>query len=209
MTLRRILLIAAVGVAGALPALGQEAQDAGDPVSVERQLRLKRRLLMGSESLLATLRSNVQQWRDLTPEQREQLRHRAYALRQATPAQQQRLIEAYAKYLRLSAVQRAEYRRRAERIEQVLDLLSDDEKQRLLELPAHQRAVRIMEMRRAFQAEGRIPADEPEASPTNDDAEQPEPPAEPATEADTDANDAPANEQPDDSDDAPAQTPQP
>lgn len=157
MTLRRCVTFGLIGVCVAIAAA---QDDQPRTISVEQQLRLKRRVMLGdSESLLATLQRNVETWREMTPEQRDRLRQQAYALREADPAQQQRMMEAYAEFLQLSEDQREEYRRRAERIEQVLSLLSDEEKQRLLQLPPHERARRIMAMRSAFQAEGRIPPD--------------------------------------------------
>ncbi len=105
-----------------------------EPVSVEHQLRLKRELLLGQQSLLASLQTNRDSWDRATPGQRQELRNRAYAFRNADPAEQQEVLAAWERFMAMENARRQEYRAEAEALKAVLDTLGDQQKQKLLDM---------------------------------------------------------------------------
>jgi len=123
-------------------------------VSVERQLRLKRELLMGEQSLVATLEANRLRWQQLDPTRQEQLRRQAYAFRGADAARQRQIIAAWEKFWRLSEAQQQDYRRRAAWLKKVVEKLDDHQKQRLLEMKPTDRARELLKLKQQMDAEG-------------------------------------------------------
>ena len=137
----------------------QAVQAAARPetISVERQLRLKRRLLMEQESLVAVLRSNRQSWDRCTPEQRQLLRQRAYAFRQADPAQREAVLGAWERFLALSDGQKDRYRQRALWLTAVIGELPQSARDELIKLPPAERARRLLDLKVQMEAQGKLP----------------------------------------------------
>lgn len=125
-------------------------------VSVGRQLRLKRKLLMGEQSLVATLEANRQRWERLGPTRQEQLRKQAFAFRGADAQQQQQIIAAWEKFHRLSAAQQDSFRRKAVWLKAIIDTLDDSQKQRLLGMTPTERAQQLHELGRQMDAAGAV-----------------------------------------------------
>jgi hypothetical protein len=163
------LAIAAIGwcaLAGAQPA---PRDAASGTVSIDRQLRLKRKLLMGQDSsLAAVMRANRQAWERATPEQREVLRQRAYALRQADPRQRDTILDAWGAFSRLDEQQKQQYRQRAVWLRAVVATLTEQERAELLKMPAADRARELLQLKSQMQAEGLLALDSPAERDFND-----------------------------------------
>ena len=129
-------------------------------VTVERQLQLKRKLLMGNPTLASLLRRNVQSWGNLTPEQRQVYRQRAYAFRDANPQQQQAIMSAWDSFLRLDGEQKQQYRSRAQWLKVVLASLPEEKKESLRQMPAGERAGELLRLKSQMQAQGKLGPDE-------------------------------------------------
>jgi len=134
--------------------VGAAAPSAPAVVSVDQQLRVKRRLLGDDESLLAALH----RWERMTPTQQEQLRHRAYAFREADTAHRRRILAAWEEFWRMDDDRRAEFRRRVKWVNDVTATLTDAERERLLAMPAAQRAGELRRLRDELADEGKRPA---------------------------------------------------
>ncbi|MFW6154745.1 MAG: DUF3106 domain-containing protein [Planctomycetota bacterium] len=131
-------------------------------VSVDRQRRVKRRLLGDDESLLAAL----QRWKRMTPTQQEQLRHRAYAFREADATHRREILAAWEAFWRMDDDQRAAYRDRAKWVKAVIDTLTEAERERLLALSAAERAKELLRLRDELTDTATRPADEAAPAPT-------------------------------------------
>jgi hypothetical protein len=129
-----------------------------DTISVGQQLRLKRKLLMGQESLIAVLQENRKSWDRYTPEQRQQLRDRAYAFRQADPIRQEQVVGAWERYMKLTDDQKERYRQRAQWLSAVVAELSPQARAELIKLPPQERASRLLELKGQLEAKGKLPA---------------------------------------------------
>lgn len=175
----RTICVSAV-VLGASLAWAQQAPRMDGQVTIERQLRLKRQLLLGSqESLVATLRSNMLEWQKLTPEQRQQLRRQAYAfLRDATPQQQKEIVDAWANFYQMTGQQKDLYRERARWIKAVLDSLPPQRKTELSKMAPADQAKELLRLKAQMQAEGKLAPDMPTTA-TSAPASPPAPPARP------------------------------
>ena len=165
--LTQTVSLALFAVASVEVAAAQQAIDAGvaGTVSVIRQLRLKRKLLMGSESLVAVLRTNRENWDRYTPEQRQLLRERAYAFRHADQQRRQAVLDAYGRFLQLSGDQKHRYRRRAAWLGVVIGALSDEKRAELLGLSATERARQLLRLKAQMQADGKLPQEVPPIEP--------------------------------------------
>ncbi|NLF29398.1 MAG: DUF3106 domain-containing protein [Planctomycetes bacterium] len=155
----RIIHIGALLTIAAAVVVGATEPPAPRVVSVDQQLRLKRRLLMNDQSLLATLQENRRRWEGMSPSQQEQLRDRAYAFREADEAHRRQILDAWESFWRMDSDQRADYRRRAAWTNTVIAALTDAEKQRLLALPPADRARELLRLRERLTAEGLLPAE--------------------------------------------------
>ena len=126
-------------------------------ISVERQLLLKRKLMMGEKSLVATLESNRARWEKLDPTRQEELRRQAYAFRSADIEEQRRILEAWEKFVALDEARQNDYRRRAAWLKSVIDTLNDQQKRELLEMTPLDRARELLRVRRQLISEGNLP----------------------------------------------------
>lgn len=143
-------------------AVAASPSDATKKVSIDRQLTLKRTLVMqvDRESLLTTIRGNLDKWENLTPEQRSRIRSEAWAsLRDASEAEQTELLQSLRQFQRLSAAQQEQYRRRAAWLRELMTHLTDRQKAALLAMPPMERAQELLRLSRQLQAEGKMPAD--------------------------------------------------
>lgn len=127
-------------------------------ISVERQLRLKRKLMMGGSSLVATLESNRARWEKLDPMRQEELRRQAYAFRSADVKEQLRILEAWEKFVALDEARQNDYRRRAAWLKSVIETLTDEQKRQLLKMTPMDRARELLRIRQQLIAEGKLPA---------------------------------------------------
>lgn len=155
----------------------EEAASASDEtmVSVTEQLRLKRRLLMGSQSLAEALREHRRQWDRLAPEDREQMRRRELAFQQADPKTQQQVVRAWEAFSRMTPQEREQYRRRMLWMQAVLDRLTPGQKADLMRLPADQRARELVRLGRSLGIEK--PSEPERPGPATQPATQPADPA--------------------------------
>ncbi len=153
-------LSALTGLASAQPAPRSAS------VSAERQLLLKRKLMAGEQTLLATLRQNIDRWDNITAEQREMLRERAYAFRDAPPAQQQAILDAWDKFRQLHPDRQDAYRQRAVWLRAVLENVTPDKRAQLLGMTPAERAAELLRLKAELQAQGVLPPDEPATQPT-------------------------------------------
>ena len=152
-----------VGVLAVIVAAGATTT-ATRMISVERQLRLKRALMLGEDSLVATLQSHRERWEKLDPTQQEQLRQQAYAFRGADAEQQSQIIAAWEKFSALSETQQDDYRRRASWLASVINTLSDEQKQQLLDMTPTDRARELLRVKQQLIDEDKLSAS---ASPVN------------------------------------------
>ena len=148
--------------------------------SIARQLRLKFQLMRESSgTLAAALSHNREAWERLSPEQRDRFRRRAYAFLQKDPRQQQRLLDDFEKFIKMSADQRVAYRQRAEWLNAVVASLTDSQRQQLLNLPPLERARRLIALRDELVRQGRlkldvsVPKPAPASSPLKEPTTQP------------------------------------
>jgi hypothetical protein len=131
-----------------------------DNISMDRQLLLKRKLLMGHESLIAVLQSNRLNWDRYSPEQRQVLRQRAYAFRQADPTQQEQVLDAWESFLKLNDAQKLRYRQRAAWLTAVISELPQEKRDELIKLPPAERAHRLLELKKQIEEQGKGPVPE-------------------------------------------------
>lgn len=136
----------------------QPSTQATGTINVDRQLRLKRKLLMGHDSLIAVLESNRQNWDRYSPEQRQVLRQRAYAFRQADSAQQEQVLDAWGRFMTLSDSQKERYRERATWLTAVISELPAETRSELIKLPSAERARRLLELKKQMEEQGKLPA---------------------------------------------------
>ena len=136
---------ATIGLA-VLVARSEPRADADDQISIARQLRLKRKLMMGSDSLLATMRANRRNWDTLTGEQRRRLHDRAYAFRQADPRKRDAVLDAWERFRQLDTARQQRYRKRAAWLHKLLGRLSEEQKAELRRLPSRERAKKLLEL---------------------------------------------------------------
>jgi hypothetical protein len=175
--LATVCLILAAAALGQSPAASPATQPAavaasspasqtstGQTVSMEHQLLVKRRILMGHESLMAVMQSNRQNWDRYSPEQRRLLRARAYAFRQADAAQQDQVLDALGHFNTLSEDQKSRYRQRAAWLTAVISQLPAETRNELIKLPADQRARKLLELKQELEAQGKL-ASQPASQP--------------------------------------------
>jgi len=118
-------------------------------VSIQRQLRLMRKLQLGDdESLVASLRKNRQQWEKFTPGQRSLVRKKVWAFRKSTPAEQREILSQYGKFIKLSPMQKQRYRQRMDWVKRVLEGLSAKERADVLALPAAEQARTLLRLKK-------------------------------------------------------------
>ena len=158
------LVVAFVAVAAMSTSVLADAEPTGTPPeasrrgSIARQLMLKQRMeKMANGTLASSLEHNRKQWESLAPEQREHYRNEALAFLKANPAQQQKLVEHYEKFARVSAEKRRKYRETARWVKAVVATLSDTERKELLEMSPMQRARFLRAQRLELIRQGKLP----------------------------------------------------
>ncbi len=137
--------------------MGSPEPSDGQMVSVDQQLRMKRRLLMDEASLVATLEANRRRWEQMTPTQQEQLRDYAYAFRAADEVEQVEILAAWEAFWRMDDDERDTYRQRAAWVIDIIAALTDAERARLLALSPADRAAELLRLREASAAENAPP----------------------------------------------------
>ncbi len=165
-----ISMIVCAAALAAIASVARAEAGAGNvkKIDIQRQLRFKRRLQLGpAGSLVAAIRENRSKWDQFSPEQQRLLRERAYAFRDADPKKQQKVINAYAKFLKLDRRQQELYRQRAAWLKKVLKELSPLEKARLLKLAPADRARELLRLKKDMEAAEAAEAETPSTKPTN------------------------------------------
>ncbi len=137
--------------------------------SIARQKLLKFRLRMRSiGSLVASLDHNRDAWKSLSPDQREQYRRKAYAFLKKNPAQQEKMLLDYEKFIKLSVGERKAYRRRAAWLKVVVQTFSRPERRKLREMSPEDRARKLIERRDKLVRQGKLklpPTSQPATAP--------------------------------------------
>ncbi len=150
-----ILAAAAIGSVDSTQPASRAARP--DTISVDQQLRLKRKVLLGQESVIAVLQNNRRNWDNYSPEQRALLRQKAYAFRQADSIQREQMLDAWQKFISLSDSQKEKYRQRAMWLTAVVAELSPQQKADLLKMSPADRAAKLVELKKQLEAQGKLP----------------------------------------------------
>ena len=142
--------------------------------SLARQLRLKLSLeMVGGQSLSASLDHNRPEWEMLSPEQREEYRHRVMAFLQKDPDAQDKLLENYSAFLALTQEKRDAYRRRAQWVQAVVATLTPAQRDELRQMSSTDRAKALIARRDQLVRAGKLKLD---VSPTDAPARSEDPP---------------------------------
>lgn len=125
------------------------------------QLRLKFQLQMATDggTLAASIDHNQQEWKLLSPDQREQFRKQAVAFLEKNPGEQEKLMKHYSDFLALSKDKREEYRRRADWLKVVVASFSEDEKAQLEKMVPSDRAKMLVTRRDELVRVGKLKLD--------------------------------------------------
>ncbi|MFP3936938.1 MAG: DUF3106 domain-containing protein [Phycisphaerae bacterium] len=166
-----ILLIVFVGLGLASRLCAQGDSDAlrRPPAgSIAAQLRLKQKLLAEQQgtTLAATLRHNRRQWESLSPEQRDHYRRVAVAFLRENPDKQRELIEHYDEFIKMSAERRQAYRQRERWLKVVVASFTPRERDELRNMPADERARRLITRRDKLVEQGKLKLEEPTTQPS-------------------------------------------
>jgi aminopeptidase N len=154
----KYILIALLAVVTAGPAAaGDEGSSLRKPPagSIAAQLRLKFLIKAQAEgSLLTAVNHNRQDWENLSADQRDQYRRNVLAFLNKSPEEQEQLLKHYDQLVKLSAEKQEQYRQRAGWLKAVIDRMSPQEKQALLDMAPEDRAKVLLEKREQLQREG-------------------------------------------------------
>ncbi len=159
----------------AMPAGGDPAErspKAGDGVltrpprgSLAAQLMLKLRLQMaGGGSLAAALDHNHQEWKTLTPDQREQFRDAVRAYHRKDPKAQQEFLERYGTFLSLEKEKREAYRLRARWVKAVVATFTPEQRDKLRKMSSMARAKALIARRDELVRQGKLKLNDSPAS---------------------------------------------
>ncbi len=175
--MRRVsLAILFAAAATLLPAFARADASAGDDGasvltrpprgSLAAQLRLKLSLQMaGGVSLAATLDNNREQWRMLSPDQRERFREYVVSFLKKDAGDQERILKSYSAFLSLTKQKREAYRRRARWVQAVVATFTPDEREELRRMSSVDRAKALITRRDKLVREGKLVLDEPASAP--------------------------------------------
>ncbi len=169
----RNILLAALALAAAATGVradGEtpEPKDAGElrraPVgTIARQLEFKFRLLRlhGGGSLTASLDHAEEEWRSLSPDQRELFRRKTLAYLRKNPEDRRKLLKMYREFLDLNKARRRTMVNRARWLEVVVKSLTPEQRKELLELSAKERAAALLERKNELIRAGKLKIDDP------------------------------------------------
>jgi hypothetical protein len=130
------------------------------------QLRLRLRLEMaGGASLAASLDHNRQEWKMLSPDQRERFRQYVVAFHNEELPEQDKLLKSYSAYLLLTKQKREAYRRRAQWVKAVVATFTPQQREQLRKMPSMQRAKTLIRRRDELVGEGKLILDLPTTAP--------------------------------------------
>ena len=155
------------------PAWADPADDGGASVltrpprgSLAAQLRLKLSLQMaGGTSLAASLDHNRQEWKTLSPDQREEFRREVLAFLKRNPKDQDKLLKSYNTFLELDETKRGAYRRRAQWVKAVVATFTPAERDGLRKMSSIDRARLLIARRDQLVREGKLALDPPGSTP--------------------------------------------
>jgi hypothetical protein len=145
------------------------------------QLRLKFQLQTATSggTLAASIDHNQQEWKLLSPDQRELFRKQAVAFLDKNPGEQEKLMKHYSDFLALSKDKREEYRRRSEWLKVVVASFSEEEKAHLEKMLPADRAKMLITRRDEMVRAGKLKLDSPATQPASTQPAAPAPPARP------------------------------
>ncbi len=147
MSFARNILVAALLAAVPVVAWGQ-AKGKSQFGSQAQQLLLSQALdKVQAGTLVAELNKNKQAWGTMPPEQLRELRNRYYAFLKQDPAKQAELIESSEAFHKLSKEQQDAFRQTAAWLKKVVDSLSAEQRQQLMEMTPEERAKRLLELK--------------------------------------------------------------
>jgi hypothetical protein len=158
--------------------------------SIAAQLRLRFRLLrQSSGTLTAALDHNLEAWRALSPDQRENFRRKTLAYLEKNPEDRRKIEEIYRNYLsEMSPKRREAFVRRAKWLDVVIKSFSAAERKELLKLSPTERARRLHDRKREMIKSGELRIETPEPArgeqddaPATEDTEYTESPTQPAS----------------------------
>ena len=168
---RSVVSILTLSVSLALSAgvgLAQPSGEAGSVLtrpprgSLAAQLRLKLSLQMaGGMNLAASLDHNRQEWKMLSPDQREQFRRYAFAFLRKNPDEQDKLMKGFSAFLSLTQQKREAYRQRAEWVDVVVATFTDAQREQLRKMSSMDRARALIERRDELVRQGKLTLNEP------------------------------------------------
>ena len=129
--------------------------------SLAAQLQLRMRLksaleMAGGPSLATSIDHNRQEWRTLSPDQRERFRNQMLAILTQGPEQQEKLIRSYDAYLSLSKGKREAFRRRDIWVRAVVKTFSPAERRNLAKMSAVDRAKALIARRDELVRQGKL-----------------------------------------------------
>ena len=136
--------------------------------SLAAQLRLKLSLQMaGGSSLVAIMDHNRQEWKLLSPDEREHFRSSAVAFLEKDPKAQDKVLSDYSTYLSLNQKKREAFRQRAEWVKAVVATFTPEERDELQKMSSADRARVLIERRDELVRQGRLklPTGEPATAP--------------------------------------------
>jgi len=169
-----ILVLTLAWAVSAGVALCDPADDGGASVltqpprgSLAAQLRLKLSLQMaGGTSLAASLDHNRQEWKTLSPDQREEFRREVLTFLKKDPKDQDRLLRNYDNFLSLDRQKREAYRHRAAWVKAVVETFTPAEREQLRKMPSMARARMLMTRRDELVRQGKLNLEEPTTAPS-------------------------------------------
>lgn len=176
--MRRIALTILVALtAWTLDARPAAAQSGDDETSVltqpprgslAAQLRLKLSLQMaGGSSLASTMDHNFQEWKLLSPDQREQFRSYAVAYLKKDPKAQDKVLSDYSVFMSLNREKQQAFRQRQAWVKAVVATFTPEQRDELKKMSSADLARVLVERRDEMVRQGRLklPTGEPATAP--------------------------------------------
>jgi hypothetical protein len=129
--------------------------------SLAAQLQLKLSLeMVGGGSLAASLDHNRQEWKMLSPDQRERFRRYAVAFLEKSPEEQQKLRKSFWALLSLAKVKREAYGRRDRWVRAVVATFTPEQREELRKMSSAERARALVARRDELVRQGRLKLDD-------------------------------------------------
>ncbi|MGB2819356.1 MAG: DUF3106 domain-containing protein [Phycisphaerae bacterium] len=139
-------------------------------LAAQMKLKLSLQMAAGSGGLASALDHNHQEWKTLTPDQREQFRDAVRAFHEKDPKAQQELLKRFEAFLSLDKEKREAYRHRARWVRAVVATFTAEQREKLRKMSSTDRAKALIARRDELVRQGELKLDDsPTSAPARSD----------------------------------------